>query len=333
VTEGEVPEGGLVPTYLSDALPPSPRWVNVFIIGAARSGSTWLQALLGAHPRIATTVELSVFHRFVGPWVEAWQFEENVLAASGVPQGLRYVMSEAEFRAFLSSFVHTCYQRVFERRPGATHVLDKQPGYSPHVRLIDEMLPGARFIHLVRDGRDVAVSMRNAGPSMAFGPVTAGSAARLWAKAVRDARVARGFGDRYLEIKYEELLADTLSVLARIFDHCGVAASPEQIQAIVENYSFERMKSRRATADPQVLAHPRHYQRGGTGRWRQELSLGERYEVHRAAGDLLVELGYATANWWGATVLERGAAPLLALGERAKRRIARFASPARAGAR
>lgn len=47
--------------------PASAGWVGIFIVGAARSGSTWLQALLGAHPRVATTVELSVFHRFVGP--------------------------------------------------------------------------------------------------------------------------------------------------------------------------------------------------------------------------------------------------------------------------
>lgn len=311
----------------------SVTWESVFIIGAARSGSTWLQALLGAHPRIATTVELSLFHRFVGPWMAAWQFEENVLAAKGVPQGLRYVINEGEFRAFLRAFVRTCYERVYERKPGATHVLDKQPGYSPHVLLIDELLPRARFVHLIRDGRDVAVSMRNAGPAMAFGPVTAASAARLWAKAVRDARTARCFGDRYIEIRYEDLLRDTRSVLAEIFAACGIPASHGDIDAIVEDHSFERMKGCCATADPQVLAHPKHYQRGGSGRWRQELSLRERFEVHRAAGDVLVELGYASTGWWGDTMLKRAAAPLLALGGRVRTRIARLAMSPRGAAR
>lgn len=297
-------------------------WVSVFIVGAARSGSTWLHALLGAHPLVATTVELSVFHRYVARWMESWEFEREVLAARGVPQGLRYVISEVEFRAFLNSFVHTCYERVYERKPGATHVLDKQPGYSPHVRLIDEMVPGARFVHLVRDGRDVAVSMRNAGPAMAFGPVTAGSAARLWAKAVCDARVARCFGDRYIEIKYEDLLSDTRSVLAKVFDVCGVPASNSDIETIVESHSFERMRDRRATADPQVVAHELHYQHGGSGRWRQELSLRERFEVHRAAGDVLVELGYAKPTWWGETVVQRTAAPIQAWVGRLSARIA-----------
>lgn len=301
-------------------------WQGVFIIGSPRSGSTWLQALLAAHPQVASSVELGVFNRYVAHWVESWAFEQEVLAPRHVPQGLRYVLTEEELREFLRQFVGECYRRLAARKPGATHVLDKHPGYSKYVGLINEMVPGARFLHMMRDGRDVAVSMRRAGSEMAFGTLSAGAAGRVWARAVREARAAARFAGRYLEVRYEDLLNEPRSTLARVFEFCSLPCTPTLLAEVADQHSFEAMRARRATADAAVPAHPLHYQRGRPGRWQEELTLLERYDVHRQAGPLLVELGYAQPSWWRTNPAEGVYAPLLwffqkalqALGRKAK---------------
>jgi hypothetical protein len=48
----------------------------VFIIGAPRSGTTWLQALVGSHPSVCTSVEMTLFDCYLGPWLKRWEAPE-----------------------------------------------------------------------------------------------------------------------------------------------------------------------------------------------------------------------------------------------------------------
>lgn len=306
-------------------------WQGLFIIGSARSGSTWLQALLAAHPLVASSVELGVFNRYVAHWAEAWAFEMEVLAPRGIPQGLRFILSADELRGFLKGFVGECYRRVAARKPGATHVLDKHPGYSKYVQLIDKLMPGARFVHLIRDGRDVVVSTRRAGPDMAFGTLNVAQAGRLWARTVNEARTARCLAGRYLEVKYEDLLAEPTTTLASVFGFCGLQAPAELVADILGRHGFAAMRARLATADPAVPAHPLHYQEGRVGRWQQEFSLADRYDFDRVAGDLLCELGYARPGWWKQRWWEALAVPAAGVGRRVARTLPQLAIGLRRG--
>ena len=118
--------------------------------------------MIGAHPLVCTTVELTLFSKYTGPWIRAWELEADNTVRSRWNQGLPFLWSEDEFYDFLREFVGQVYERVLATNPKATHILDKHPGYSRYVVDINAILPNARFIQIIRDGRDVAMSMVSA---------------------------------------------------------------------------------------------------------------------------------------------------------------------------
>jgi hypothetical protein len=284
----------------------------VCIVGAPRSGTTWLQAMLGAHPLVCTAQELKVFDLFTAPWERAWQqLGDLQRTAGGGRRGLRIVWSDEEFYAVLSELLERVYARVLATKPGATVLLDKSPGYSKHVAHIRHLVPQVKFIHVLRDGRDVAASLRAGARSWAraWAPGAIRAGAALWRTTVLDAREARRFGPvHYVEVRYEALLRNGPAVLRDLFAFIGVPATVREAAAICEEHTLERM--RESGGHPFDL--PRDFFRSGrVGGWRHELTPRERYLVHDAAGDLLCELGYADGSWWFERGYQRWLVPAL----------------------
>lgn len=304
----------------------------VCIIGAPRSGTTWLQAMIGAHPAIATAPELKLFDLFTVPWEQSWrQLDELQRSAGGGPRGLRSVWSDADFHRRLIDVMRDVYGRVLAAKPGARVVLDKSPSYSPHVLHIRRLAPQVRFIHMLRDGRDVAVSLRVAARRWArmWAPAGIAAAATLWRKTVCEARQASRFGpSAYLELRYEDLLADGPTALLRAFALIGVPASTRDVAAIVERFRFDAMQT---TGGHPFDLPPEFFHRGQAGGWRSDLSARERYVFQTVAGDLLQELGYAGPSWWVERPHERWLLPLVepAALPRALRRVRERWRPAR----
>jgi hypothetical protein len=255
--------------------------------------------MVGAHPAIATAQELKVFDLFTEPWERSWaQLGELQRSAGGGPRGVRSVWSEEEFNRRLSEVVQDVYGRVLAAKAGATVVLDKAPSYSRHVMHIRRLAPNVKFIHLLRDGRDVAASLRVAARRWArlWAPASIEAAATLWRTMVLEAREARRFAPAgYLELRYEELLHDGPEALLRVFAFIGVPATSGYAASISDRFAFEAMKATRGHPFdlPQDFFH-----RGRSGAWRGDFTARERYAFHVAAGDLLHELGYAGSTWW-----------------------------------
>ncbi|HJM50606.1 MAG TPA: sulfotransferase [Alphaproteobacteria bacterium] len=114
-----------------------------FIVGSYRSGTTFLAEVLGRHPRIAQFHEpYFVWDRYFGPGEDDARIE-----AQATPRVQRYVT--AEFNRFL-------------RKSGAAVLVEKTPINSYRIPFINRMFPEARWIHLLRDGRDATLSMRHA---------------------------------------------------------------------------------------------------------------------------------------------------------------------------
>ncbi|MER3452770.1 MAG: hypothetical protein C4344_03630, partial [Acidimicrobiia bacterium] len=88
------------------------------------------------------------------------------------------------------------HARVLALKPGASVVVEKCPEYHRVVDVIARYAPGARFVHLVRDGRDVVASLL--APSRGWGrrwaPDRLPEAATMWARAVRNSQAARDCG-------------------------------------------------------------------------------------------------------------------------------------------
>jgi hypothetical protein len=281
----------------------------IYIIGSPRSGTTMLQVLLGSHPQVATTVELTLFTKYIGPWLEMYQTEVANRVKYGWNQGLPMLWSPEENDEFMRDFLRGVYEKVDQARPGRTHLLDKCPGYSLYVPEIKRLLPHVRFIHLIRDGRDVACSLAAAKETMHFGMNRLAEGGTLWRNWVRGARRAAEYAGDYLELRYEDFLVQGVDVYERVLAFCGLPADRAWIEQTLAENTFSKMKERRATADPEVMTSTDHYRQGKVGSWRKDFTPQDRYEFDRAAGELLIELGYAERGWWAENGAERQLEP------------------------
>ena len=286
----------------------------MFVIGCPRSGSTWLQQMLGAHPSIVSPQELSLFDRYVKAWVRLWEEDHDLMRVwpRRRIKGLTVVFTTEEIEELLSRTIRETYAKVAELKPGATVLLDKDPSNSKQIGLIMRHLPDARFIHLIRDGRDVAASMvaAAAGWGDHWAPPTVHDAARRWRRRVKDAREASAASGRYVEVRYEDLLSGGPDVLAGLFTFCGVETDATQRACIYDRFSFKRMAGTESGNSSMViggdaarlLRNGYHepegfFGEGRPGAW-MSWTPDERAEFDRTAGEMLRELGYVDGREW-----------------------------------
>ncbi len=191
---------------------------------------------------------------------------------------------------------------LYARRHGKTRWGDKTPKYVRRLAEVERVLPEAHFVHLIRDGRDVALSAREAwaGPDS---PIS--GHARHWRKAVKRGRSAGRDRTRYLEVRYEDLVHDPEEELRRVCSFCGLRYADGMLRY------YESAEERLSELGDKVLpggdtlrrearlgfqartAAPPQPQRAG--RWRREMSAADRTEFEAVAGDLLDDLGYELA--------------------------------------
>lgn len=290
---------------------PNPRLV--LLVGAPRSGTTWLQTMLGAHDEVVTPQETDMFSRFLQPMLDAWDREVR-----GGPdrwarrryKGLHSVLTDDEFTAIGREVLESITKRAVALRPGASAVVEKTPSHSRCAPAIARFAPDAPVVHLVRDGRDVAQSLLAASASWGgwWAPRTVARAAEVWRDHVEG---ARGCADTnsYLELRYEDLRRDGAPALAQVLSHCGLEGDEATCAAWLEAFSLDHMAAGEGTiviggafaqAATDRVEPAGFFGRGGSGAWRERWSDEDRSTFDAVAGDLLVELGYETdRNWAG----------------------------------
>lgn len=282
--------------------PPAP-----FVCGVTRSGTTLLRLMLDAHPDLAIPGEthwvpklikaferskqsgddaanLAIDHKRWGDFhLDAEQLRSRIVA-------LDPVTAADAIRAFYMTYAE---------REGKSRYGDKTPGYIQEMRRIQRVLPEARFIHIIRDGRDVSLSHLR----MNWGPETYEQSARLWRNRIRKARKMAPSIHHYMEVRFEELVADTEGALRRICDFIELDFDPVMLD--YHERASERLaekarelprknrpnQSAEARLDSHRLANePPRLDR--IGMWRERMTPREIAEYEGVAGDLLVELGY-----------------------------------------
>jgi hypothetical protein len=210
-------------------------------------------------------------------------------------------------RPFTVAEAIRAFYAAYAERWGKPRWGDKTPGYSLRMPLIDRHLPEARFIHLIRDGRDVRLSRMEIGR-----PLAPARHARRWKRRIRAARRAATRVASYTEVRYEDLVADPEGQLRRIcrlieldFDpamlayHEGAGTRLEEVaRELPAGVELFRDRSRRAETSRERLEHHRHTKQpprtDRVARWREEMSAEERQGYERVAGGLLRSLGYET---------------------------------------
>ena len=271
------------------------------MLGVRRSGTTLLRVMLDRHPRLAVPDESyfvpQLARRHQGP-IDPQAFVEDLrrlptlrewrVRPDEVAQRLRAGMSTGDAIAAV-------YETYAASR-GKERWGDKTPMYMEHVGALERLWPHACYVHLIRDGRDAAVSFL----SMPKGVVTktwahprsAADFACQWRREVRAARALgrRAGPERYLELRYEELVRTPENELRRI---CEFASLP------YEDTMLEYVGNVDLSAKPhqQSLAKA---PTPGLRNWRKDLAEADALAFEQVAGDLLADLGYDVTSGPGA---------------------------------
>ncbi len=182
---------------------------------------------------------------------------------------------------------------------------DKTPGYVKRMRPIGGELAEARFVHLIRDGRDVALSRLARG--MGEGKQIA-EIAELWKRRIERARrQAKRLRGRYLELRYEDLVADPEPALRRVCELIELSYDPAMlayhegagerlaelgdlapVDARAGRAGAERAQAHALTTGPPTADR--------VGAWREGMSAADRDSFEAVAATLLAELGYDVAS-------------------------------------
>ena len=269
----------------------------VLVLGVRRSGTTLLRVMLDRSPELAVPDEsyfvpqLARRHRgtvdvdaFVDDLRRLSTLVEWRVSPAAVAARLRPGMTTGE--AIGAVFATYAAERGKDRWG------DKTPLYMQHLPLLERLFPEARFVHLVRDGRDAALSFLSVPAGImteGWGhPRDARGFACQWATEVRAARElgARVGPERYLEVGYEALVAAPDAELGGICRFLGLTYDEAMLGYVGQTDSARKEHQQRLNEPPRV----------GVRNWRTEMAPADVAAFEAVAGDLLHELGYDVAT-------------------------------------
>ncbi len=271
----------------------------LFVLGVRRSGTTLLRMMLDRNSTIAVPDEsyfipqLASRHRG-RPDVDAFVDDLRrlpTIAEWGVP--VNAVRDRIRPGATLGDALTAVYE-VYAERQGKRRWGDKTPMYMQYLGLLERLFPTAVYVHLIRDGRDAALSHLAVPPGIMTEswdyPRDAAGFACQWRTEVLAARALgqRVGSDRYLETRYEELVARPPDELGRICAFTGLGYEPSMLE-----YAGAVDVSAKAKAHQQSL---RKAPTPGLRDWRTEMATHDVDAFEAIGGDLLGTLGYELAD-------------------------------------
>lgn len=255
----------------------------IFIVGSPRSGTGLLRDLLRSHPRITFPPESHFLPLAWKIWGETRGPEDTEILARHLqeyPLVRRWNLTPDQFRrplvptfAGAVSSLHESYAR----KEGKPRWGEKTPEYTLHIPLLSHLYPQAQFIHIVRDGRDVAMSF-TAHPS---GSANLREGARTWQRFVlAGVRQARQLGPgRYFELRYEKLLQEPEQTMHEVLTWLN------------EDYCPEVLRATRAPGIKAVSLSETEIVATNREKWRT-LEPRDVSSIHWEIGKLLTALGY-----------------------------------------
>jgi hypothetical protein len=312
-----------------------------FILGQQKSGTTWLMQILDSHPEILCRGE----GRFFGA---EWR-QESVkrIDSKRPPSSLYNAMLDAEYlKLWIERSVWSRNDDADEHLANLTRMAidyflmgelsktskrivgDKSPLLTPEtIKEIARIYPGAKIIHIIRDGRDAAVSavhhswnfgkirkgaeasakrtthrkrdphkMRNMGESI-FAEGQLRKFAAEWSarvsSTVEDGPTLPGNG--YVEVRYEDLLERPEDEVRRLLEFLRAEASEKTVKMCVNAASFKRLSKGRTRGQEDPTSF---FRKGIAGDWRNVFTEQDKILFKKEAGDLLIRLGYEKDDSW-----------------------------------
>lgn len=258
----------------------------VFVVGHGRSGTSILTNLIRKHLRVAFGTESQFFIRYYRQLHRYGDLthdrnrrlllndlnRERFFQRSrkyGVRLDVDRAVREAEptYAGVLAAIMRQSAECQQMDRWG-----DKTPEYTRYLPILRELFPAAQFVHVVRDGRDVALS----GYRMHFGAKNAYAAAREWRHVLEEAEAfaATMPAGSFIELRYEDLLTKTHETMARLIRFLEIDDPEGQVTGAVGRLAAAELRA------------------GNFNKWKTELSRREQDMYAVIAGSWLTRYGY-----------------------------------------
>ncbi|GAC1398038.1 MAG: sulfotransferase [Chloroflexota bacterium] len=254
---------------------PSP----VFVGGHHRSGTTLIRTMLNRHPRIACgpeghlldRTEFRAFHQYLE---DTWAADLS-----------RYGLGTDDLDRAIAAFIDDFFTR-FTLTQGKQRWAEKTPKNILSIDYLFRLFPGAQFIHMIRDPRDVHCSVQSKAlvSTPRWTGVTPEMTAESWVKRVTIGLQWRDHPCRYREVLYEDLVQNPELIMRSIIEFLGESWDARMID--VDGY------------DEGIL--PPNAQRpiftSSIGRWRKDLPIDDVRRIEVIAGSAMKRIGYTVGQ-------------------------------------
>lgn len=262
----------------------------IFLVGNPRSGTSLLSRMLNSHPRMCVPYEAHAYNIF---WDIRHRYEpltdprrqrrlvNDVLSMRVYQDWSRPPNVESVVRQIRRPNFHGVFEallRAWANGQGKPRWGEKTPQHGPYWRAIHQGFPNAKFIHLVRDGRDCALSVIDAR----FGPKLTLPAAIQWARYIDTMQtMCDDLGSEHAyEMYYEDLVNQPEQALRGLCAFLGEAYHPQMLQyhTMPDNYKTD-LRNRENLRKPVIS--------GNTGKWRTRMSVKNQRLFEAVAGEQL----------------------------------------------
>lgn len=270
---------------------------KVFLVGCPRSGTTWLQLMLFQHPEINSMQETHLFDWYLDPLYKV--FEQDTKSKNKRNTGLSGIISYKEFDEIMIFFINkVLYNNTNINKSNTTVLLEKTPEHLRHWELIDRLIPGSYFIHIIRDPRSVVSSMLAAksqwGSKAAPFGGTVGASYR-WVSDVDKGMCLKKIGNRYLETQYEILSSDGPQELKKIFEFIGIDSNDMLCQKIFNDCKISNLQSanKKLKSPWDLSIEPKNFFRKGEIKgWKKDLTVSQIKNIEYITKSFMSKFGY-----------------------------------------
>ena len=273
-----------------------------FIVGVGRSGTTLLRLLLDAHSELAIPPEANWLELVLGHIEKIpFDFEACLAAFNSAPSWPDYSISPNQLMEILQN--HDVDNRgktlkaiyaLYAFRHGKARYGDKTPKNILRIERLSQLIPEAHFVHIIRDGRDVAVSWKNVWFGQGLGIE---KLAKMWSDQITGAR-AQSKNANYMELRYEDLVTNPRVELEKIAAFLQLPFQESQLQFHLnaEHRLSEFRDMPHVSASTRLNTFKLVHQpplKSQIGRWQKELDLADLNAFQLISADLLSQLGYS----------------------------------------